>query len=172
VVRKVSGIRLHDFNCGLKAYRKEVIKNIEVYGEMHRYIPLLAKWSGFNKVGEKVVKHYPRKYGKSKFGIERLINGFLDVMSIMFVGKFGKRPMHFFGTAGVFASLLGFGFLVYLTILRAIKSGTYITDRPLFYLGILLLIFGSQLFLTGFVSEIVVRNSAGRNKYAIKEKIR
>lgn len=172
VVRRVSGIPLHDFNCGLKAYRKDVVKNIEVYGEMHRYIPLLAKWSGYGKIGEKVVEHFPRKYGKSKFGIERLINGFLDVMSIMFVGKFGKRPMHFFGTIGFFASFLGFAFLVYLTILRAFKTSTFITDRPLFYLGILLLIVGSQLFLTGFVSELIVRNSAGRNRYGVKERIR
>jgi len=170
-VRRVSGIKLHDFNCGLKAYRKEVIKNIEVYGEMHRYIPLLAKWSGFGRIGEKVVQHYPRKYGKTKFGLERLINGFLDVLSIMFVGKFGKRPMHFFGSIGFVFFLVGFSMLLYLTILKIFKDIGFISDRPLFFFGILLLIIGSQLFLTGFLAELIVRSSEGRNRYKIREKV-
>lgn len=170
-VRRVSGIKLHDFNCGLKAYRKEVVKNIEVYGEMHRYIPLLAKWSGFGRIGEKVVQHYPRKYGKTKFGLERLINGFLDVLSIMFVGKFGKRPMHFFGSIGFVFFLVGFAMLLYLTILKIFRDIGFISDRPLFFFGILLLIIGSQLFLTGFLAELIVRSSEGRNRYKIREKV-
>ena len=170
-VRYISGIDLHDFNCGLKAYRSEVVKNIEVYGEMHRYIPLLAKWSGFGKIGEKVVQHYPRKYGTTKFGLERLINGFLDVLSIMFVGKFGKRPMHFFGSIGFVSFFVGFGMLMYLTILKIFKDIGFISDRPLFFFGILLLIIGSQLFLTGFLAELIVRSSEGRNRYKIKERV-
>lgn len=170
-VRRISGIKLHDFNCGLKAYRKEVVKNIEVYGEMHRYIPLLAKWSGFNKVGEKIVKHYPRKYGTTKFGMERLINGFLDVLSIMFVGKFGKRPMHFFGLFGVLFFFLGFGMLLYLSIQKIFKDIGYISDRPLFFFGVVLLIIGAQLFLTGFLAELLVRNAHGRNNYKIKDRV-
>jgi glycosyltransferase involved in cell wall biosynthesis len=170
-VRRVSGIKLHDFNCGLKAYRREVVKNIEVYGEMHRYIPLLAKWSGFTKVGEKVVQHYPRKYGVTKFGMERLINGFLDVMSIMFVGKFGKRPMHFFGLLGVLFFFGGFGMLLYLSIQKIFQDIGFISDRPLFFFGIVLLIIGAQLFLTGFLAELLVRTASGRNKYKIKEKV-
>jgi len=171
-VRSISGIKLHDFNCGLKAYKKPVVKNIEVYGEMHRYIPLLAKWAGYTKVGEKIVEHYPRKFGKSKFGIERMLNGLLDVMSIMFVGKFAKRPMHFFGTLGFFISAVGFGMLVYLTALKVLQSIASISDRPLFFFGILLLIIGSQLLLTGFLAELVVRSSSGRNRYNIKQRIR
>jgi len=167
-VRLMSGIKLHDFNCGLKAYRNEVVKNIEVYGEMHRYIPLLAKWSGFNKVGEKVVKHYPRKYGKTKFGVERLLNGFLDVLSIMFVGKFGKRPMHFFGLFGVLFFFGGFGMLLYLSVQKIFQNIGAINDRPLFFFGIVLLIIGAQLFLTGFLAELLVRNAPGRNNYKIK----
>ena len=170
-VRVISGIKLHDFNCGLKAYRNEVVKNIEVYGEMHRYIPLIAKWSGYHKVGEKVVTHYPRKYGRSKFGMERLINGFLDVLSIMFVGKFGKRPMHFFGTIGTLFLLAGFGVLFYLSMLKIAKDITRISDRPLFFFGILLLIVGSQLFLTGFLAELIVRTSSTRNRYGVRQRI-
>jgi glycosyltransferase involved in cell wall biosynthesis len=170
-VRLVSGIKLHDFNCGLKAYRKEVVKNVEVYGEMHRYIPLLAKWSGFNNVGEKVVTHYPRKYGVTKFGMERIINGFLDVLSIMFVGKFGKRPMHFFGLFGVLFFFAGFGMLLYLSIQKVFRDIGYISDRPLFFFGIVLLIIGAQLFLTGFLAELLVRNASGRNSYKIKDKV-
>ena len=170
-VRVVSGIKLHDFNCGLKAYRQDVVKNIEVYGEMHRYIPLLAKWSGFNRIGEKVVQHYPRKFGKTKFGLERLINGFLDVLSIMFVGKFGKRPMHFFGTIGVLSFVFGFGILLYLSIAKIVRDAGFMTDRPLFYFGIVLLIIGAQLFLTGFLAELLVRSSTDRNQYKIRESI-
>ena len=166
-VRKISGIQLHDFNCGLKAYNKKVIKNIEVYGEMHRYIPLLAKWAGFTNVGEKIVTHYPRQYGSSKFGIERFVTGFLDILSIMFVGKFGKRPMHLFGTFGLIFSFVGFAMLLYLTVLKVIKNIPQISDRPLFFFGILLLIVGSQLFLTGFLAELVVRSSSGRNRYHV-----
>lgn len=169
VTRKVSKIPLHDFNCGLKAYRKDVVKNIEVYGEMHRYIPLIAKWAGFKKIGEKVVEHRARKYGYSKFGLERLLNGFLDIMTIVFVGKFGKRPMHFFGTLGVFSFILGFGVLMYLTWLKVVKDIYRITERPIFYFGIILLIIGTQLFLTGFLAELISRNNPARNSYKIAE---
>jgi glycosyltransferase involved in cell wall biosynthesis len=170
-VRRVSGIKLHDFNCGLKAYSSRVVHNIEVYGEMHRYIPLLAHWSGFRKITEKVVEHYPRKFGKSKFGIDRYIKGFLDVMSIMFVGKFGKRPMHLFGTFGVAFFFVGFAMLLYLSILKVVQHTGGIHERPLFYFGILLLIVGAQSFLTGFIAELIVRSSGGRNRYAIEKKI-
>ena len=170
-VRWVSGIKLHDFNCGLKAYRSNVVHHIEVYGEMHRYIPLLAKWSGFRNITEKVVQHYPRKYGKSKFGFDRYIKGFLDVMSIMFVGRFGKRPMHLFGTIGVLFIFIGFGMLLYLSILKVVRHTGGINERPLFYFGILLLIVGAQSFLTGFVSELIVRSSGGRNKYHIEKEV-
>jgi glycosyltransferase involved in cell wall biosynthesis len=170
-VRLVSGIKLHDFNCGLKAYSRRVVHNIEVYGEMHRYIPLLAHWSGFRKITEKVVEHYPRKFGKSKFGVERYIKGFLDVMSIMFVGRFGKRPMHLFGTFGVFFFFIGFSMLLYLSILKVVQRTGGIHERPLFYFGILLLIVGAQSFLTGFIAELIVRSSGGRNRYAIEKKI-
>ncbi len=170
-VRVISGIKLHDFNCGLKAYRQVVIKNIEVYGEMHRYIPLKAKWAGFRNIGEKIVEHHPRKYGRSKFGADRYIKGFLDVLSIMFVGRFGRRPLHLFGTMGVIFSITGIGMLLYLSILKIVQKQGYISDRPLFYFGILLLIIGSQLFLTGFLAELMVRSSAGRNKYQVKEKV-
>ncbi len=169
VTRYVSKIKLHDFNCGLKAYRSEVVKNIEVYGEMHRYIPLLAKWAGFRRIGEKVVQHHPRKFGYSKFGWERMLNGFLDIMSIMFVGKFEKRPMHFFGTLGMISFILGFGILVYLSWLKVIKDIVRISERPVFYFGILLLIIGSQLFLTGFLAEMIGRNNPHRNHYKISE---
>ncbi|MEZ5045192.1 MAG: glycosyltransferase family 2 protein [Saprospiraceae bacterium] len=169
--RWVSGIPLHDFNCGLKAYRKEVVKSIEVYGEMHRYIPLIAKWAGFNQIGEKVVAHQARKYGSTKFGgIKRGLIGLLDLMSITFVGKFSKRPMHFFGTMGFFSSFAGFAMLVYLSIEKLVYQKYFITDRPLFYLGILLLIVGTQLFLTGFLAELVSRNSPERNTYLIEKK--
>ncbi len=170
-VRQVSGIRLHDFNCGLKAYRGKVVHNIEVYGEMHRYIPLLAKWSGFRNVTEKVVQHYPRKYGRSKFGVDRYIKGSLDVMSIMFVGRFGKRPMHLFGTVGVLFFFVGFGMLLYLSILKVVQHTGRINERPLFYFGILLLIVGAQSFLTGFIAELIVRTSGGRNRYNIEKEI-
>jgi len=171
VTRRMSGIKLHDFNCGLKAYKKAVIKSIEVYGEMHRYIPVIAKWAGFSKIGEKVVKHQARKYGTSKFGWERFINGPLDVISISFVGKFGKRPMHFFGALGALSFLVGFGILVYLSYLKIFEQIFRISDRPIFFFGILLLIIGSQLFLTGFIAELVSRNSPNRNQYQVEERI-
>jgi glycosyltransferase involved in cell wall biosynthesis len=171
VTRSASGIKLHDFNCGLKAYRYEVIKNIEVYGEMHRYIPVIAKWAGFTRIGEKVVQHNPRKFGHSKFGLERMLNGFLDILSIMFVGKFGKRPMHFFGTLGLLFFLVGFGILTYLSILKIFQDIVKISDRPVFFFGIVTLIIGSQLFLTGFLAEMIARNAPHRNRYKIAETI-
>lgn len=171
VASLMSGISLHDFNCGLKAYRQAVVKAVEVYGEMHRWIPVLAKWAGFTKIGEKVVEHQARKYGHSKFGWERYINGFLDLLSVYFVGKFGKRPMHFFGTLGVLSFLIGFGFLAYLSWAKLVYREYGIADRPLFYFGILALIVGTQLFLTGFLAEIVNRNSASRNEYLIEKEL-
>jgi glycosyltransferase involved in cell wall biosynthesis len=171
VTRRASGIKLHDFNCGLKAYSNEVVKNIEVYGEMHRYIPVIAKWAGFTRIGEKVVKHQPRKFGYSKFGWERMLNGFLDILSIMFVGKFGKRPMHLFGTLGVLFFVFGFGVLFYLSYLKIIEDIVRISDRPVFFFGILTLIIGSQLFLTGFLAEMISRNAPHRNRYKIAERL-
>lgn len=169
--RKVSGIKLHDFNCGLKAYRKKVIKSIEVYGEMHRYIPVLAKWSGFKKIGEKVVEHRPRKYGVTKFGWERFINGFLDLLSITFVGKFSKRPMHFFGLWGTLFFLAGLSISFYLVISKIIDTGFAITNRPGFYISLSAIIIGMQLFLAGFIAELIARNAPGRNSYLIEKKI-
>jgi len=169
--RKVSGIYLHDFNCGLKAYKKRVVKNIEIYGEMHRYIPLLAKWAGFKRFGEKVVEHRRRKYGVTKFGWNRFINGFLDLLSIVFVGKFRKNPMHFFGLWGTFAFLFGFVVFVYLAISKFFFDVTGMTQRPLFFFAILAMIIGSQLFLAGFLGELVSRNSFERNAYLIEDKI-
>lgn len=169
VTRRASGIKLHDFNCGLKAYSHDVVKNIEVYGEMHRYIPVIAKWAGFRKIGEKVVQHQPRKFGYSKFGWERMLNGFLDILSIMFVGKFGKRPMHFFGTLGVLFFVVGFGILAYLSYLKVIQDIIRISERPVFFFGIVVLIIGAQLFLTGFLAEMISRNAPHRNRYRIAE---
>lgn len=169
--RQASGIKLHDFNCGLKAYRKNVVKSIEVYGEMHRYIPLLAKWSGFKKFGEKVVEHRPRKYGVTKFGWTRFINGFLDLASIMFVGKFRKRPMHFFGLWGTLSFLFGFIVFLYLTISKFFFDGTGMTQRPLFFMALVAMIIGTQLFLAGFLGELISRNSTERNSYLIEETI-
>jgi len=160
---------LHDFNCGLKAYRLDVVKSVEVYGEMHRYIPLLAKWAGFYKIGEQVVKHYPRKYGVSKFGFERFINGFLDLLSITFVGKFAKRPMHFFGALGTLFLIVGFAVLSALTINKLVYNQGGIAERPLFFLGFLILIIGTQLFVTGFLAELVVRSNPERNNYLIEK---
>jgi glycosyltransferase involved in cell wall biosynthesis len=171
VTASVSKIKLHDFNCGLKAYKLKVVKTIEVYGEMHRYIPLIAKWAGYRKIGEKVVEHRPRKYGKSKFGLERFVNGFLDLASIMFVGKFGKRPMHFFGTWGTLSFLFGFLVFIYLTISKFFLDKTGMTQRPLFFFAILAMIIGTQLFLTGFIAELITRNAPGRNFYLIEKKI-
>ncbi len=168
--RQSSGIKLHDFNCGLKSYRKKVVKSIEIYGEMHRYIPILAKWAGFRKIGEKVVEHRARKYGITKFGWERFVNGFLDLGSIMFVGKFGKRPMHFFGLWGTLFFLAGFMIFLYLTISKFFLDQTGMTQRPLFFVAILVMIIGSQLFLAGFIGELIARNSPERNNYLIEEK--
>lgn len=170
--RKVTRIKLHDFNCGLKAYKKRVTKSIEVYGEMHRYIPVIAKWSGFKKFGEKVVEHHPRKYGETKFGWNRFVNGFLDLASIMFVGKFRKNPMHFFGLWGTLSFLLGFVIFIYLTISKFAFAVTGLTQRPLFFVALVLMIIGTQLFLAGFTGELISRNSAERNSYLIEDTIR
>lgn len=170
VTRKVSGIKLHDFNCGLKAYSHRVIKGIEVYGEMHRYIPVLAKWAGFKKIGEKVVEHRPRKYGVSKFGWRRFVNGFLDLLSITFVGKFSKRPMHFFGLWGTLFFMVGVGISLYLIISKFIDSSFALTNKPGFFLALTSLIIGMQLFLAGFIGELISRNSTNRNAYLIETK--
>ena len=175
--RKVTGIRLHDMNCGLKAYRSEVVKNIEVYGEMHRFIPYLAKNAGFDRIGEKVVRHQARKYGRSKFGMNRFIHGFLDLLSLWFLQKFGKKPMHLFGAIGTLTFLVGAVIAVWLIIDKLVSQahGTYfraVTDQPLFYLALVAVILGAQLFLTGFLGELVARNAADRNKYNIRRTIR
>ena len=169
--RKMSGIQLNDFNCGLKAYKYKVVKSIEVYGEMHRYVPVLAKWAGFRKVGEKVVEHRARKYGVTKFGWDRFINGFLDLMSIFFVGKFGKRPMHFFGLWGTVSFMFGLLVFIYLTISKFFFDVTGLTQRPLFFFAILAMIIGTQLFLSGFIGELIARNSPERNHYLIEQKL-
>ncbi len=169
--RRVSGLKLHDFNCGLKAYRKKVVKSIEVYGEMHRYIPILVKRAGFQKIGEKVVKHQERKYGKSKFGMERFVNGFLDLLSITFITRFSKRPMHFFGTIGSLSFFAGFAILIYLSIAKLFWAQYAMTDRPLFFLGLLAIMFGTQLFLTGLLADLVSRTSQDRNKYQVDDRI-
>ena len=171
VARKSSGIKLHDFNCGLKAYKKKVVKCIEVFGEMHRYIPVLAKWSGFRKIGEKVVEHRPRKYGTTKFGWDRFINGFLDLATIMFLGKFGKKPMQFFGLYGTLAFLIGFITSGYLMVSKILDPEVGITNKPAFYIALAVMIIGMQLFLTGFVAELVARNASERNVYLIEEKL-
>jgi len=174
--RKMSKINLHDFNCGLKAYSSEVIKTIEVYGEMHRYIPVIAKWAGFTKIGEKVVKHQKRKYGVTKFGWNRFINGYLDLISIMFVSRFGKKPMHFFGLGGSLSFFIGFVITIWLIIQKLVNIANHVeyyrqvTDQPLFYLALLAMIFGMQLFLAGFLGEMISRNSSERNKYIIRSK--
>jgi len=170
VTRSVSGIKLHDFNCGLKAYKNRVVKGIEVYGEMHRYIPVLSKWAGFKKIGEKVVEHRARKYGKSKFGWSRFVNGFLDLLSITFVGKFSKKPMHFFGLWGTLFFLVGLGISIYLIVSKFIDSNFALTNRPGFYLALTSIIIGMQLFLAGFIGELISRNSPGRNSYLIEKK--
>ena len=175
--RKMSGIHnLHDFNCGLKAYRKAVVKNIEVYGEMHRYIPVIAKWAGFTKIGEQVVEHRARKYGTTKFGMSRFVNGFLDLLSIFFVGKFGKKPMHFFGTMGVISFMLGMIMAIWIMVEKLIhiahnQKYRDATEQPLFYLALVAIIVGSQLFLTGFVAELISRSASERNKYQVEEVI-
>lgn len=169
--RGMSKIKLHDFNCGLKSYSKKVVKSIEVYGEMHRYVPVLAKWSGFRKIGEKVVEHRARKYGVTKFGWSRFVNGFLDLMTIFFVGKFGKRPMHFFGLWGSISFFLGLAIFTYLTLSKFFFDQTGLTQRPLFFFAIMIMIIGTQLFLAGFIGELISRNSAERNSYLIEEKL-
>jgi glycosyltransferase involved in cell wall biosynthesis len=172
VTSKVSQVKLHDFNCGLKAYRLKVVKSIEVYGEMHRYIPVIAKWAGFRKIGEKVVAHRARKYGKTKFGgLNRFINGFLDLGSITFVSKYGKRPMHLFGTWGTLFFLIGAGVSIYLIISRLTHPEIGLSNRPPFYIALTAMIIGSQLFLTGFVAELISRNAPGRNSYLVEEKL-
>lgn len=172
--RKISDLELHDFNCGLKAYRHEVVKNIEVYGEMHRYIPVIAKWAGFPKVGEKVVVHQARKYGSTKFGMNRFVNGFLDLMSLFFMSKFGKKPMHFFGLLGVLNFLVGLFMACWILVDKLIyvlqdKRAPLVTDSPIFYIGLVAMIIGTQLFLAGFIGELVSRSNPERNHYNIKE---
>ena len=170
VTSKVSKIELHDFNCGLKSYQKRVVKNIEVYGEMHRYIPLIAKWSGFKKIGEKVVEHHARKYGVSKFGVGRLITGGLDLASILFVGKYGKRPMHLFGTWGMSFFLFGFLVSFYLALSKIFFDKTGFTQRPLFFVALVAMVIGTQLFVTGFVAELISRNAPNRNAYLVEKR--
>ncbi len=174
IARHSSGIRIHDFNCGIKAYDRRVVKSIEVYGEMHRYIPIIAKWAGFRRIGEKVVRHQERKYGKTKFGFERFVRGPLDLLSVIFVVKFGKRPMHLFGLIGTLVFLAGFFAALWVGIskLHAVAQNLVapkVTDSPYFYLALTAMIIGTQLFLAGFISELVSRNSAERNKYLIDE---
>ena len=174
--RRMSGIHnLHDFNCGLKAYSSDVVKNIEVYGEMHRYIPVIAKWAGFTKIGEKIVEHYPRKYGKTKFGFERFINGFLDLLSINFVSRFGKRPMHLFGTLGLVMFVLGFLGTAYLGASKLYDvthhiAARLLTQRPSFYISLTCMILGTLLFIAGFLGELISRNSTDRNRYQVEKK--
>jgi glycosyltransferase involved in cell wall biosynthesis len=174
--RKMSGIYLNDFNCGLKAYKNEVVKSIEVYGEMHRYIPVMADRAGYKKIGEKVVEHRARQYGETKFGLSRFIRGPLDLLSIIFVSRFGKRPMHFFGFWGAVAFLVGFGLTAFVLVQKfmALSQGvrkTLVTDNPLFYLALVMLIVGSQLFMGGFLAEMLSRNAPNRNKYEISDRV-
>ncbi len=173
--RKVTGIKLHDMNCGLKAYKKEVVKSIEVYGEMHRYIPYLAKNAGYGKIGEKPVHHQKRKYGVSKFGLERFVNGFLDLMSLWFLSKFGKKPMHFFGTTGILMFLVGFVMTVWIIVAKLIHQAQgvrfrAVTDQPLFYLALLAVVLGAMFFLAGFLGEMVSRSASTRNDYNVKSR--
>jgi glycosyltransferase involved in cell wall biosynthesis len=170
VTRKMSGIQLNDFNCGLKAYTNDVIKNIEVYGEMHRYIPVLAKWAGYSKIGEKEVEHRARKYGTTKFGWERFVNGFLDLTTIMFIGKFGKKPMQFFGLLGTLSFMIGFVISLYLIVSKILNVEFAITNRPFFYIALTIMVIGTQLFLAGFIGELVSRNATDRNNYNIDSK--
>jgi glycosyltransferase involved in cell wall biosynthesis len=174
--RKVTGIKLHDMNCGLKAYKNEVVKSIEVYGEMHRYIPYLAKNAGYGKIGEKPVHHQKRKYGTSKFGLERFTNGFLDLMSLWFLSKFGKKPMHFFGTTGILMFLIGGIMTVWIIAAKLIHQAQgvrfrAVTDQPLFYLALLAVVLGAMFFLAGFIGEMVSRSSSTRNDYNVKDRI-
>ena len=174
--RKVTGIKLHDMNCGLKAYRAEVVKNIEVYGEMHRYIPYLAKNAGFGKIGEKRVAHQKRKYGHSKFGMDRFVNGLLDLMSLWFLSRFGGKPMHLFGTSGILMFLIGFVMTVWIIVAKLVYQARglrfrAVTDQPLFYLALLAVVLGVMLFLAGFLGEMISRSAEGRNNYQVKERI-
>ena len=175
--RKISKIKLHDFNCGLKAYTSEVVKSVEIYGEMHRYIPVIAKWAGFTKIGEKVVQHRKRQYGVTKFGWDRFINGFLDLISITFISRFGKKPMHFFGLGGTISFLTGGFITVWLIVEKLINvhhantNYRQVTDQPLFYLALLAMIFGLMLFLSGFLGEMIARSSNDRNRYLISKKL-
>ena len=171
--RKTSGVKLHDFNCGLKSYRKNVVKNIDVNGEMHRYIPVLAKNAGFSNIGEKVVQHQARKYGETKFGIDRFIHGFLDLITIWFLSRFGKRPMHLFGALGVLMFVIGFGFAFYLGIDKLLinPTGRLITQRPAFYLALVTMIIGTQFFVAGFLGELILRNRPDKRRYLIKSKL-
>ena len=173
--RKVTGIKLHDMNCGLKAYRREVVKSIEVYGEMHRYIPYLAKNAGYARIGEKPVHHQKRKYGTSKFGMERFVNGFLDLMSLWFLSRFGKKPMHFFGATGILMFLIGFVMTVWIIAAKLYNQANglkfrAVTDQPLFYLALLAVVLGAMFFLAGFVGEMIARSSTTRNDYNIKDR--
>jgi glycosyltransferase involved in cell wall biosynthesis len=171
--RRTSGVKLHDFNCGLKALKNDVIKNIDVSGEMHRYIPVLVKNEGFNKIGEKIVQHQARKYGKTKFGMERFINGFLDLMTISFISRFGKRPMHFFGALGVIMFIIGFGFAIYIGIDKIFVNplGRLITELPQFYISLATMIIGTQFFVAGFLGEIILRSQRDKKRYSIKDEL-
>ncbi|MCF1191956.1 glycosyltransferase family 2 protein [Mangrovimonas sp. AS39] len=171
--RKTSGVKLHDFNCGLKAYKKTVVKNIDVSGEMHRYIPVLAKTAGFSNIGEKIVQHQARKYGQTKFGMDRFINGFLDLITIWFLSRFGRRPMHLFGALGVLMFAIGFGFSLYLGIDKLFlhPQGRLITQRPQFYLALATMVIGTQFFVAGFLGELILRNRPDKKRYLIKEKL-
>ncbi len=178
VTRKISGIKIHDFNCGLKAYDRAVVKNITVYGEMHRYIPVIAKWAGFKKIGEKVVEHHERKYGRTKFGFERFVRGFLDLLTITFVGRFAMRPMHFFGSLGILSFLAGFAFTAKLfwdkidsIYFSHIPLKRDITQQPIFYLALVAVIIGVQLFVTGFLAELIARQSLSKKDYLIIDRV-
>ena len=175
-VRRITGIKLHDMNCGLKAYRKNVVKSIEVYGEMHRYIPVLAKWAGYKNIGEKVVVHSERKYGVTKFGLERFIRGPLDLLSVSFISRFVKRPMHFFGVLGAFIFLIGFAAAIWLGVQKIIElnhgiTGNLVTESPYFYIALTSMIIGAQFFLGGFLGELISRSASDRNKYQIEKKL-
>ncbi len=171
--RKTSDLHLHDFNCGLKAYKNEVVKNIDVYGEMHRYIPVLAKNEGYTKIGEKIVKHQARKYGTTKFGMNRFVNGFLDLITIWFLSKFGKRPMHLFGLWGSFMFFIGFCFALYLGIDKLFlnPTGRLLTERPQFYISLITMVIGTQLFLAGFIGELILRSKRDTQNYKISENV-
>lgn len=172
VTRRMSGIKLHDMNCGLKAYRKNVVKSIEVYSEMHRYIPVLAKWAGYKKIGEKVVEHRARKFGVSKFGLSRFINGPLDLASIMFVGRYGRKPMQFFGLLGTLLFLIGFSVTAYMIVDKFISPANSLSNRPPFYIALTCIVLGTMFFLTGFLAELIIRNAPERNHYLIEEKLK